>query len=417
MDIQPILDKITELWTVYEPLLPSFLFALVLAIILTPIAGRFASRIGAIDLPAHLRRRSEKGLERNVNAKIHPRLGGLAMATSILITMLLFGQVGTAQWGIVVGILIVVAYGLLDDVRDLPFSYQLIGQVLAAMAVVVSGISIHSIQVAGIFLDFSGFQQEIALGNLVYTLVLPADIITIVWIVAMINFVNWMSGMDGLNHLVTAVASAMILLIAVDSGNLFVAALVTAHLGANLGSAVFNYPPSFIFPGAIGEHLNGFLLAVFAILSGSKLPLALIALALPIIDALWVMLNRIRLYRKEAKGVRDLLMAVTKPDTNHLHHRLMALGFSWKAILGIEVGITIALSAFGFWLSGFRDEFVAIVGSLAAIILVISGIYSYSRAKESRRQFQKTIQPEQQTEEATIEVVYKSNKDEEKFIY
>lgn len=417
MTFDAILQKIVSLWEVYQPLLPYLGVAFILALILTPALGRLATKIGAMDLPAHLRKRTDQGLERNINSNIHPKLGGLAMAIAIVTTFLIYSLVTTQSWGIFVGILIIVIYGLLDDVKDLPFKYQLLGQFLAALVVVVSGHTIEVIQVAGLTFDFNLFSETINLGSLVYNFIFPADLVTILWIMAMINFVNWMSGMDGLNQSVTAIASVALLLIAVEQ-DLFVAALITIHLAANVGSGLFNYPPSYIFPGAIGEHLNGFLLATFAVLAGAKLPLAIIALGVPLIDALWVMGSRVWKSRKEGLGLKATLLSLTKADTNHLHHRLMALGFTWKAVLFAEVGITIALSALGFYLSGFRDEFVAMVASLSALIMIIGIISAISRRREKSQALIQKARPEP-VPEAKIEVVYKQSEPEpeEKYVY
>lgn len=421
--LEDTIAKITILLNQYSPLFPLFLVAGMVAFILTPLAGRLALKIGAVDLPGHLRHRSDATAERRIHEAITPYFGGLAMFAAFMFTLIVFNLADPGNernilgWGILLALAVVFTYTLIDDVFGLSFKWQLLGQFIAATIVVLSGITISAIDIPGLSLNFASSTVPVLGHNFIF----PADLITIFWIVAIINFVNWVGGIDGLNGSVSAIAAFAILLIAMRSGrpdDLVLAMVVSAYLGSNLGVLPYNYPPAHVYYGAIGDHINGFLLAIFPLLgeSTSKLPTAIIVLGLPILDAIWVIITRIRLNGFESRSPWKIFLAITKSDRNHLHHRLLDVGYSRKMVLYIEVTVAIILSTVAYTVKEFRSEFLGIFGSISVVLIlfILIGIYR----KRSNRLAAERAQIEIERPTPKIRVVQSQpSESEEKFVY
>ena len=109
-----------------------FLVALVVAALLTPLVARLARRIGAVDGI------KERGLAREAT----PLLGGLAIFAAVLVAALLFLPLSQSVKGILGGAALITAVGALDDWRELGAGPKLAGQVVAALILVLSGVSI-----------------------------------------------------------------------------------------------------------------------------------------------------------------------------------------------------------------------------------------------------------------------------------
>src|ERR687893_463018 len=110
------------------------LTALVLTILLTPLVARVAIRLGAFDEPNKDRPR--------VHKRPIPRIGGLAMAVGILVPALVFLDVDGPLEGIIIGIPVVAAIGLYDDVKGLSASRKML-LVLAAACIPVIGYDMY----------------------------------------------------------------------------------------------------------------------------------------------------------------------------------------------------------------------------------------------------------------------------------
>lgn len=380
-EIDPILITYSEIFT-YA------FFAFLVSLLATPLVGKLANYIGAMDLPAKMRKAGEDSNTR-INSKVTARLGGLSIVIamgSILLLSERFGFSGLSaamdfnSWGIWAGILVLTIAGIYDDARDLNPSAQLITQVVAALLVVASGVNLDSVPIGNEFIA--------SLGPVV------GQFIIVVWIVAMINFVNWASGIDALHGGLTSVASLTLLLLAMGNGNPFLATLIAIHLGANLGVLPFNYYPSKIFYG-FGESINGFLLAVFAISGEVKFATSLVILGLPLVDALWVAMNRVRRKAKETRSFKELLAAPMKGDKTHLHHRLLELGYSWKTVVLIELLIMSVFSIAAFFYSGFSLESLTVQLALTAVgLIVIFIVINIARTKVKQQRIEAQIRGE-----------------------
>ncbi|MDP1710469.1 MAG: undecaprenyl/decaprenyl-phosphate alpha-N-acetylglucosaminyl 1-phosphate transferase, partial [candidate division WWE3 bacterium] len=103
--------------------------------------------------------------------------------------------------------------------------------------------------------------------------------------------------------------------------------------------------------------LVGYLLAVLSIFSGAKTGTALLVLAIPIIDALYVIYSRIRSGKSPFVG-----------DKTHLHHRLLKAGISHPQIVLTEWALVLVLAVAAIFLRGFA-KFSAVGLVFLAVLL------------------------------------------------
>lgn len=225
------------------------------------------------------------------------------------------------------GTLAFLVIGIRDDFKEIYWKIQLFSQIAVAFFIFVVGIRILYITnplTGGII------NLDVGLG------VLFSAILVVVWVVTVINAINWVDGIDGLSGGITLIASAVILILSLrPEVNQPPIAILSAILFGTIGAfLVFNFNPSRILAGTSGSMFMGFSLAVLAIFSGTKIATALLVLTIPIIDSFWVIGERIK------KRV-----SIFKPDRNHLHYKLMELGWSQKKIAFSYWGITFVIAA------------------------------------------------------------------------
>ena len=286
----------------------AFMIALGIALILTPAVIAFARQTGALDKPD----------ARKVHVRPIPRIGGIgiyaAFMASILV-QLIFADVTpefmTSLIGLMIGGTIIVAIGIIDDYCDLPAKVKLLGQIFAA-AVLVIGFDVRIDVITDPFGDYIYLEF----------LAIPA---TIFWVVGLTNTVNLIDGLDGLAAGVSSIAAVTIFLVAMEEGIPFVAMVTAALAGAAVGFLYYNFNPARIFMGDTGSMFLVFMLAGISVVGAVKsaatiaLIVPILALGLPILDTTFAIVRRARNHRP-----------IFKPDKGHLHHRLLAHGFTQK---------------------------------------------------------------------------------------
>lgn len=288
----------------------------------TPLVKMLAYKIGAIDVPKDARRVHDHPI---------PRLGGLAIFYGFLISILCFGTVEGQLRGILLGALVLVALGIVDDVKQLGAKIKLLVQILAAVLVVMHKVTINYISVPTFIIDGG-------ILNLGW-LSIP---VTILWIVGVTNAVNLIDGLDGLAVGVSSIATFSLFFIAILASEMNVAILTAALAGSCLGFLPYNFNPAKIFMGDTGSTFLGFMLSVICIQGLFKgyviisFIVPFLILGLPLFDTTFAILRRI--WNKKP---------IMAPDRGHLHHRLMDMGFSQKQTVAILYVITsiLALSA------------------------------------------------------------------------
>jgi UDP-GlcNAc:undecaprenyl-phosphate GlcNAc-1-phosphate transferase len=193
---------------------------------------------------------------------------------------------------------------------------------VAALVVVAFGIGIDFITnpIGGIYL-LNQYQIPIIIAGTTYHFTVLADLFTIVWVIGIINVVNFLDGIDGLAAGIAAITGIVLffLSLAPNINQPATALLAITLAGCSLGFLVFNFNPAKIFMGDAGSHFLGFSIALLAIFSGGKIATAFLVLGFPILDGLWVAINRI--FKKRSPFLAD---------KTHLHHRLLELGISQR---------------------------------------------------------------------------------------
>lgn len=315
----------------------AFLLAFITAFVITPHTMRLAKRVGAIDIPN----------DRRVNKKPMPRLGGLAVISGFLVSIIyllittslegkinLFGEENYyfKLIGFFIGIVILGIVCYIDDVKGIPSYAKLTAQIVAAIIVVTFGIKIEDISIPFI-------EGKIEIGGVF------SYILTVCWIVGITNAINLIDGLDGLSSGVTLISCLSLLMVfALNGSPLIAIILITALAGAIVGFLPFNFSPAKTFIGDTGSNFMGFSLAIISILGVAKTYTALVLIAPIIILAMPIFDTLFAIFRRIIKG--KSLKAVFKPDKGHIHHKLMAKGYTQKQAVLIMYGITAILGMF-----------------------------------------------------------------------
>jgi len=288
-----------------------------LALGLTPLMARVAVWVGAMDIPD----------ARKVHNRPIPRLGGLAVVSSIAVVFGAAPWLSAGHWALPpylaralgIGVLPILLVSIGDDIRRVSARRKLAAHVLGAVSAVALGISLAPVvHLFGVPIEIGWFAVPLS----------------VLWIVGVTNAFNLIDGLDGLSTglaLIAAASMAAVFAI-VGQSNMVGVSLVLA--GALLGFLPYNLHPARLFLGDTGATAIGFCLAAFALRGGSTLSsgfaalLPVFILGLPIADTLIALARRILRRMEHRTG------GVFEPDRDHLHHRLLALGVEYgRAVL------------------------------------------------------------------------------------
>ncbi|MEP6506733.1 MAG: MraY family glycosyltransferase [Gemmatimonadales bacterium] len=348
--------------TIFLWLTGTFVVALGLALIITPMVIVGASKLKLFDSPDGARRMHDQPV---------PRIGGvavylsaaIAVAVTFAATETLFISHGTAGddqirflFGAVIGSSLMFLVGLVDDVRGLSVGAKSLAQVAAATIAWYYGARIGSIAL--------GYGDGVRLG----TMGLP---IMLLWVVGVTNAVNFIDGLNGLAAGIAVVGLGTVSIAGLALGNYSVILPAVAIAGALIGFLRYNYPKGRIFLGDSGSLSVGFLLALFSVkasmnASGALLAVVpLLAIFVPLMDGLLAIVRR---------WLRHV--PLSGADARHIHHRLLALGISKQRTALILWTLAAAMAGFGLLLAltaPFVASSIAIVGLMAAAVLLIYG--------------------------------------------
>lgn len=334
-------------------LVASIAVALTLSLLATPVVRLAALRWKFVDLPDN---------RRKVHSKPLPRIGGVAIFVAYFGSFL---GIAVLSNSLAVGVvksfapaaLLVFLVGLLDDVIGLKPWHKLAAEVLAAILLISSGVYIHGVPTA------------------------VGMLCTILWLVLCVNAVNLIDGLDGLAAGIALLATLTILAASVLCGNVELAIATAPLAGSLMGFLVFNFNPASIFLGDSGSLLIGFLLACYGILWSSKsatipkMAAPMIALAVPLADTTLAIVRRF---------LRE--QPIFSPDRSHVHHRLIALGFTHRrAVLVLYSAACFAgLSSLFLIAAAKRWEPFVIVCFAAAVFFAMQRL-GYAELEAARR--------------------------------
>lgn len=298
-----------------------FILSLIISVSVTYITILVYKSLGLVD------KSTAKQHPKNIHTEAVPRGGGIPIFLAMFFATLSFVKVDPQIAGIFAGALIILGAGIVDDILDISPYFRLCLGILAAIIVVGSGIGISYVS------------NPLGPGVIQLNIELLTQVLTVLWIVWGMNFVNMgAKGLDGQLPGVTMIAAIVMGILSFrfvgDVSAWPSAYLSFALAGAYAGLLVFNIYPQKIMPGWGGGALAGYFLAVLSILSGAKVATALIVLGVPLMDVVYVIVRRILSGKSPVWG-----------DTNHLHHQLLAIGWSKRMVAGFYWFVTAVLGA------------------------------------------------------------------------
>ena len=316
----------------------TILVGFIISFAATPIVKFFAEKVGAIDMPGEAQR---------VHNRPIPRMGGLAIFLGFLLSVLLFVPMSRPLEGVLLGSVIIVATGAVDDVVSLKAWVKLLLQIAAACVAVYYGVRIEVLGNLNIFSS-----------NDYVTLASWSVPITVLWIVGITNSVNLIDGLDGLAVGVSTISSLTMLVIALLVADSSVAVVLAALVGACIGFMPYNLNPAKIFMGDTGSLLLGYVLATMSVLGLFKF-YALVSFAVPVLAIAVPLFDTIfAFFRRLIHGQNPM-----HPDRGHFHHRLIDMGLSQKQAVAVLYTISAIL--------GLAAVVITTSGELKALILIL----------------------------------------------
>jgi UDP-GlcNAc:undecaprenyl-phosphate GlcNAc-1-phosphate transferase len=352
--------------------LTAMLVGLLGVLVLTPLARRLAAALDIVDYPGR----------RKVHRKPVPRLGGVAVFLGWLSAVAVATQFPpdpglVSTLAPVIGIAwLVVAFGVLDDWRDVPGKPKLLAQALLAALVYWAGMRIDRLT--------NPFGGELLFPE-------PLSfVLTVLWIVGMMNSVNLIDGLDGLASGVVAIASTGLIAAGLYVESQASVIILAALVGACVGFLRYNFHPAQLFLGDSGSQFLGFALAVAALVdqqykaaAAVALLIPLTALALPIFDTGLAFVRRIQLRQ-----------SIFKADKYHLHHRLLRLGLSHTQVVLFLYLVCGYLSLMSFLFVLIKDRWaIVLLGLLTLGMFVAMQAFRFVELRFTafRRRYRRTL--------------------------
>lgn len=333
-----------------------------LSLVLTPLVRFLSFRIGAVDNPN----------ARRINKVPMPSAGGLAIVVSFTVASLFLMPriLHTPIWElsyfdyiapVVLGGLIVSFVGLLDDIFELSAKMKLMGIILAAVVI-------------WYFTDFQFDSFKIPFGGpMIHFNGFVTFCLTILWIVSITNAVNLIDGLDGLVGGVSIISLTTMGLISyffLYDTDIFLTLTIFVLIVSIAGFFPYNYHPAIIYLGDTGALFIGFMIAVLS-LQGLKNATAvavvtpILILGVPIVD------TTVAIIRRTLSGKKFY-----EPDNMHLHHRLLAMGFTHRGAVLVVYGIAMFFSLVSLLLnvSSRIGGVLLLIGVAFALEIFIEGV-------------------------------------------
>jgi len=316
--------------TSFVQCLVAFGLALFGAYLLTPVVEQVARRAKVVRVPR----------VRDVHTREMPLWGGIAIVAAAFLAMVLTipfrGAHAERVTGILLGAAIIAGFGILDDKYDLSALIQLAVLLFAGWIV-----TLFDVRIAFVTNPFGPGTIDLDDMHLAVPL-------TMAWIFFTTKATDIIDGVDGLAAGVSAISSATLALMSLQSGNVVAAVMASTVCGSAIGFLRHNFNPARIFMGTVGSQFLGFMLACLAILSLTKvatvftLAVSILVMGVPLLDAVFVTFRRLI-------AMQPLHVA----DKSHVHHRLLKKGLSQRETVIVLYAVTlcfciVALSVFTF---------------------------------------------------------------------
>lgn len=334
----------------------------------TYFCKKIAIRFGLVDKPDDLVKTHKEPIA---------YLGGVGMlcglAAGILISILyLQGDLfcpKALHWllGILAGSAIACFVGLVDDIFDISPRQKILGQVLAAIILLIVGV-VPSLMFLSALLNFQiPHNLEIILQFLV----------VIVFVLGATNSLNLLDGLDGLCGGVTAIITIAMLLLSIhlatwnfsEVGDPIRVIVCLSLVGGVFGFLPFNRYPAKIFMGDAGSMLLGFVIAALMILFAEKTPrwwmASIVVFGLPILDTAVALVRRLLNHR-------PLFVS----DRGHIYDQMIDRGIPLKKTVTICYILAGIYAAIGLVMSQIRTKYAAIV---YVVVFAASGLIVWKK--------------------------------------
>ncbi|MBI2439141.1 MAG: undecaprenyl/decaprenyl-phosphate alpha-N-acetylglucosaminyl 1-phosphate transferase [Candidatus Moranbacteria bacterium] len=340
----------------FAPLLIVFSLTvgLILLFLLTPLFRRSVWRVS-----------KRHGVKGSIS-----RLGGVAMLLAFVFTVFFDPHLVLTKemYGLFFGGALILLFGLWDDLSELGWKVQIFFQVTLSALMFIFGVRIMAVT------NPFGGMWTLPYGEFV----IPGFFILLFWMLLVMNAINWLDGLDGLCGGVTAITFLTIFFLSLrpEVYQPPIAILAIIGFGASLGFLVFNMHPARILAGTVGSMFLGFLIALLAVIAGTKIATALLVLSLPIADAVFVIWQRLR------DGV-----SVFQSDKRHLHYKLLELGWSEGRVAAFFFVVTAIISLIALFTEALGKLF-----ALAGILIVLfSLLFFVEYVVRQKRNEKKTV--------------------------
>ncbi|MFA6422369.1 MAG: MraY family glycosyltransferase [Candidatus Buchananbacteria bacterium] len=338
----------------------------VLTAIITPFVILFAKRFNITDNPS--------SADRKIHQKITPLLGGVSIFIASFIILFIIYSLNVVNfsripqsviWGVFIGAILIMIGGFLDDKYNLKPYQQIVWPVLASIIVLISGVNITYIT------------NPVGIpGTIFYLPVAVGAVISFIWLMGMMYTAKFLDGLDGLLSGISAIAALTIFFVSqiwdVPMSATGIWGLII--FGCLLGFLIFNWNPAKVFLGEGGSVYLGFILGVLSIISGSKIITTLLVMGIPILDVLWVIIQRL------LKGESPFSHA----DRKHIHYRLVDFGFSKVGAVLFLYLLSLIFALFAMATSGFT-KIIDLLIMLMVMVAIIVLIYIKAQKNEQRQ--------------------------------
>jgi UDP-GlcNAc:undecaprenyl-phosphate GlcNAc-1-phosphate transferase len=328
------------MWNITE-LVIAFLISATTALLITPLISKLAVKLKAVDKPDN-KRKNHNGIK--------PSMGGLAIFIGAAAGFIYLQPASPEMNAIILGALIMLITGMLDDIFELRAFYKLIGQTAAAVTVVSSGLIIEKLTIP--FMGTVFFNDFVGIA------------LTIFWILAASNAINLIDGLDGLAAGVSAIALSSIFVMALIDYRVVVVYLTVILVGSCLGFLFHNFYPAKIFMGDTGALFLGYSISIVAMLGLFKnvaffsFIVPIIVIAIPVFDTILAIIRR---------SINN--QGIATPDKKHIHYQLMKMGYTHRQSVLIIYGFSIF---FGFMAIIFNSA--TLLSSLVTLVIIVLGI-------------------------------------------
>ncbi len=330
----------------------AFVVAFGSTLLLTPLVRIWALR----------HRIGDKPNGRRVHVRMIPHVGGLAMVTGVAAAVAAAMAAGgsvtlSGVMPLAAPIALIVALGVVDDLKSLRAMQKLAVQLMVAALLVGAG---HRL-VTGL-----GGVDAVAWASLG---------VAMAFFVGMSSAVNLVDGHDGLAAGISAISGGALAALAASWGAALPGVLALCVVGVSLGFLVYNMPPGRIYMGDTGSMFLGTLLAVVACAlsatrpGGSTFAALCLILSVPMLDVFLAIARR-----------SILRLPVFRADALHMHHVLARLGFTARQVLAILYGMQTVLAALGVVAAqGFKFPIVVggvfLAGSFAVFLRLMVALH------------------------------------------